>query len=117
VVALDAGRSAGLRGPAGGDLGRKTGDLVFFVFDLLFRRRGPARLPLSERKDAAEALMGRTRRQPSLVDHFVTAGDAVLLSACRMELEGIVSKRLDAPYRRAAARPGPSPSAGPAMRW
>jgi bifunctional non-homologous end joining protein LigD len=32
------------------------------------------------------------------VDHFVTAGDAVLRSACRMHLEGIVSKRLDAPY-------------------
>ena len=33
------------------------------------------------------------------VDHFVTAGDAVLQSACRMALEGIISKRLDAPYR------------------
>jgi bifunctional non-homologous end joining protein LigD len=32
-------------------------------------------------------------------DHFITAGDAVLQSACRMDLEGIVSKRLDAPYR------------------
>ena len=33
------------------------------------------------------------------VEHFVTAGDAVLRSACRMDLEGIVSKRLDAPYQ------------------
>ena len=33
------------------------------------------------------------------VDHFVTAGDAVLQSACRMDLEGIVSKRLDASYQ------------------
>ena len=33
------------------------------------------------------------------VEHFETGGDAVLRSACRMSLEGIVSKRLDAPYR------------------
>jgi bifunctional non-homologous end joining protein LigD len=33
------------------------------------------------------------------VDHFTAAGDAVLSSACRMSLEGIVSKWLDAPYR------------------
>jgi bifunctional non-homologous end joining protein LigD len=31
------------------------------------------------------------------VDHFETGGDAVLNAACRMDLEGIVSKRLDAP--------------------
>jgi bifunctional non-homologous end joining protein LigD len=32
------------------------------------------------------------------VEHFETGGDAVLRSACAMSLEGIVSKRLDAPY-------------------
>ena len=33
------------------------------------------------------------------VEHFSQAGKAVLESACRMDLEGVVSKRLDAPYR------------------
>jgi bifunctional non-homologous end joining protein LigD len=33
------------------------------------------------------------------VEHFTSGGDAVLNSACRMSLEGIVSKKLDAPYR------------------
>ena len=33
------------------------------------------------------------------VDHFETGGDAVLQSACRMALEGIVSKSLAAAYR------------------
>ena len=28
-----------------------------------------------------------------------SGGDAVLQSACKLELEGIVSKKLDAPYR------------------
>ncbi|MBV8393904.1 MAG: ATP-dependent DNA ligase, partial [Alphaproteobacteria bacterium] len=77
-------------------------DLVFFAFDLLFAGGEDLRgLPLRERKarlqQMIEALKGR---HPALryVEHFETAGDAVLDSACRMHFEGIVSKELDAPY-------------------
>jgi bifunctional non-homologous end joining protein LigD len=78
----------------------KTRNLVFFVFDLLFSGDEDLRpLPLSERKARLEAQMTDAPANLRYVDHFVTAGDAVLLSACRMDLEGIVSKRLDAPYQ------------------
>jgi bifunctional non-homologous end joining protein LigD len=82
----------------------KTQDLVFFAFDLLFAEGADLRaLPLRERKarlkplieGAGKAVAARLR----YVDHFETGGDAVLQSACRMHLEGIVSKKLDAPYR------------------
>jgi bifunctional non-homologous end joining protein LigD len=33
------------------------------------------------------------------VEHFETGGDAVLRSACKLSLEGIVSKKADAPYQ------------------
>src|SRR6202795_947353 len=33
------------------------------------------------------------------VEHFETGGDAILQSACKLSLEGIVSKKLDSPYR------------------
>jgi hypothetical protein len=33
------------------------------------------------------------------VEHLETAGEAVLQSACRLSLEGIISKKLSAPYR------------------
>ena len=33
------------------------------------------------------------------VEHFGDAGAAVLQSACRMNLEGVVSKKTGAPYR------------------
>jgi bifunctional non-homologous end joining protein LigD len=33
------------------------------------------------------------------VEHFETDGDAILKSACKLSLEGIVSKKLNAPYR------------------
>ncbi len=32
------------------------------------------------------------------MQHFESTAESVLLSACKMELEGIVSKRLDSPY-------------------
>ena len=78
-----------------------TKDLVFFVFDQMFAGREDLRpLPLSERKDrACRAAVADAPANIRYVDHFVTAGDAVLQSACRMDLEGIVSKRLDAPYQ------------------
>jgi bifunctional non-homologous end joining protein LigD len=77
-----------------------TTNLVFFVFDQMFDGKEDLRaLPLSERKARLEAHVGDAPPNIRYVDHFITAGDAVLLSACRMDLEGIVSKRLDAPYQ------------------
>jgi bifunctional non-homologous end joining protein LigD len=82
----------------------RTDDLILFLFDALFIAGEDLReLPLRERKarlQAAVAKAGkRLAKRIRYVDHFETAGDAVLQSACRMSLEGIVSKRLDAPYR------------------
>jgi bifunctional non-homologous end joining protein LigD len=81
----------------------RTGDLIFFAFDLLFVDGLDLRnLPLRERKARLKALLDaapKTARRIRYVDHFEIDGDAVLQSACRMSLEGIVSKRLDAPYR------------------
>jgi bifunctional non-homologous end joining protein LigD len=78
----------------------KTNDLIFFAFDLLFEGgEDLRRRPLSERKERLEALLAEVA-QPLIrhVEHFDTGGDAVLLSACKLSLEGIVSKKLDEPY-------------------
>ena len=57
-------------------------------------------LPLSERKERLKTLLGKGDNSViRYVDHLSGAGDAVLQSACRMNLEGIISKRLSAPYR------------------
>ncbi len=61
------------------------------------------RFPLSERKARLRSALADAPADIRFVDHFVTGGDAVLLSACRMHLEGIVSKRLDAPYQSGRA--------------
>jgi len=54
---------------------------------------------LSDRHARLQAEIEGAPENIRFVEHFVSAGDAVLQSACRMHLEGIVSKRLDAPYR------------------
>jgi bifunctional non-homologous end joining protein LigD len=78
----------------------KTKDLIFFVFDQMFAGDVDLRpLPLTERKARLQAHVEKAKANIRFVDHFVTAGDAVLQSACRMNLEGVVSKRLDAPYQ------------------
>jgi bifunctional non-homologous end joining protein LigD len=82
----------------------KTQDLVFFVFDALFIEGEDLRSqPLRDRKERLQAVVEaagkKIERRIRYVDHFETAGDAVLQSACRMSLEGIISKRLEAPYR------------------
>ena len=79
----------------------KTDGLIYFAFDLLFDGLEDLRaLPLSDRKARLEAVVDHAGRAGRIrfVEHFETGGDAVLSSACRMHLEGIVSKRLDAPY-------------------
>jgi bifunctional non-homologous end joining protein LigD len=82
----------------------KTGDLIFFGFDLLFADGEDLRaLPLRDRKQRLMRLLEPRRNGKEklirYVDHFEDRGDTVLESAKKLELEGIVSKKLDAPYR------------------
>jgi bifunctional non-homologous end joining protein LigD len=82
---------------------RDTEDLVFFAFDLLFVDGEDLRpLPLSDRKLMLRSLLHRKlapKAPIKFLEYVVGAGEAVLESARRLGLEGIVSKRLDAPYR------------------
>jgi len=78
--------------------------LVLFAFDLMFLEGRDLRpLPLAQRKQELARVLkslpvsGRSRLR--YLDHFDTAGGAVLESACKLSLEGVVSKRLDAPYQ------------------
>jgi len=79
----------------------KSDPLIFFAFDLLFVEGEDLRsLPLTARKTRLETLLKTVRNETHLrfVEHFASGGEAVLESACRMNLEGIVSKLASAPY-------------------
>src|ERR1700733_3430215 len=85
-----------------GALSEGTTDLlVYFAFDLLFEGGEDLRpLSLTDRKERLQQLLSKAGDDTRLrfVEHFEDGGEAVLRSACRLSLEGIVSKRGDAPY-------------------
>ena len=100
VVALDPAGAPSFSALQAAISDGKTADLAYFVFDLLFAGKADLRcLPLSERKTRLQALVAGAPANLRYVEHFVTTGEEMLASASRMGLEGIISKRLDAPYQ------------------
>lgn len=81
---------------------RRADRFVYYVFDLM-RLDGEdlRREPLVERKQALAELLGEQPEDSALrfSDHFHEPGKVMLQHVCRMGLEGVVSKRADAPYR------------------
>src|SRR3546814_7410795 len=74
--------------------------MVLYLCDLRDRDGldlGPS--PLVERKSALAALLRDTERPLRYSEHFEEDGELVLRHACRLSLEGVVSKDRDAPYR------------------
>ncbi len=79
-----------------------TGRMLYYVFDLLRLDGEDLRdEPLVERKERLRQLLEPLDDEGPVrfSDHFVEPGRIMLEHACRMGLEGVVSKRADAPYR------------------
>jgi bifunctional non-homologous end joining protein LigD len=83
---------------AASDAGNTAG-LVYFIFDLLhLDGEDIAALPLIERKARLAALLSGIAPPLHYSDYHRGHGPAFHEHACKLELEGIVSKRADAPY-------------------
>jgi bifunctional non-homologous end joining protein LigD len=103
IVALDHRGSPDFAGLQAALSDGKSDDLIFFAFDLLFLNGQDLRQEcLADRKQALKRLLektyGKNQAEIRYVEHFETGGEAVLKSACRMSLEGIVSKQAGARY-------------------
>jgi DNA ligase D-like protein (predicted ligase) len=80
------------------DTGNGDG-LVFFLFDLLhLDGETIGATPLKERKERLRALLSNATGPLQFSDHQVGRGRTFYDHACALKLEGIVSKRADAPY-------------------
>ncbi|HEX5059023.1 MAG TPA: non-homologous end-joining DNA ligase [Kofleriaceae bacterium] len=79
--------------------GRRDANLAYFVFDLLaLDGEDLTKLPLEERKQRLAKLIGKRQGVLRYSDHVIGNGKAFFELACKKGLEGIVSKRRDAPY-------------------
>jgi bifunctional non-homologous end joining protein LigD len=74
-------------------------DFLLMAFDLLRLDGKDLRpLPLLERKRRLRALLEGLSDDVRYCDHEVGQGGRIFAEACRLGLEGIVSKRIDLPY-------------------
>ena len=81
---------------------RRGNEAVLFAFDLIEHDGDDLRnLPLIERKRRLGKLIGRSKKLRAIQynAHLKGSGASVFAHVCRLGLEGIVSKRVDAPYR------------------
>jgi len=104
IVALDSGGNPDFSALQAALSDGKTDELIFYAFDLMFTEGLDLRLlPLRERKQRLQKLLKSNIKGKNVhiryVEHFESDGETVLESARKLKLEGIVSKRLDAPYR------------------
>jgi ATP-dependent DNA ligase len=74
-------------------------DVFAWCFDLLeLDGRDMRREPIEARKGALARLLRRTKVGLQFNEHITVPGDIVLRHACKLGLEGIVSKRLGSRY-------------------
>jgi bifunctional non-homologous end joining protein LigD len=79
---------------------RRSADAFMWAFDLIEHNGADLRSqPLERRKAALAKILAGPRDGISFNEHVGADGATVFAHACRMGLEGIVSKRLGAPYR------------------
>ena len=77
---------------------RASHQAVLYAFDLLMHEDADLRdLALIARKRRLGRLIGRAKHAIRFVEHLTDDGATVFEHVCRMGLEGIVSKRIDAP--------------------
>ena len=83
------------------------GRMAYYLFDLLeldgedLRKR-----PLIERKQALKKLLASAGNGPlAYSDHVIGGADEVFANACKLKLEGLISKDANAPYVTIAIRP------------
>jgi len=74
--------------------------LALHAFDLIeLNGEDLSRLPNIERKERLEALLAEAEAPIHFADHVIGAGEKLYRTMCGAGQEGIISKRIDAPYR------------------
>lgn len=77
-----------------------TGNLIYMLFDLLFLDHGDLTgLPLLERKGRLQSLLTGAPDLLQFSEHHVGQGETFFRHASKLGVEGIVSKRLECPYK------------------
>lgn len=80
---------------------KKTTKLGYFIFDILYYDNAVLfDMPLIARKEILQALLSKQNKIIFYSDHIVGNGPKVFTKACKSNLEGIISKKVDSAYRQ-----------------
>jgi len=79
----------------------RQGRLVYYAFDLLWRDGDLRKMPQIERKQTLLDLLGENGVELPVLysEHMTGDGQEIFRHAAKLNWEGIISKRADAPYR------------------
>jgi bifunctional non-homologous end joining protein LigD len=79
----------------------RQGRLVYYAFDLLWRDGDLRKLPQTERKQMLLNLLGENAIELPVLysEHLTRDGQKMFEHAAKLNWEGIISKRADAPYK------------------
>ncbi len=99
IVALDERGRSSFQLLQAYDLGSERPNIFFYVFDLLqLNGRDLRKLPLMERKDQLDKLLGKP---PGVIRYSAALGndaEPLLKQARELELEGLIGKKVDSLY-------------------
>ncbi len=100
VVVLEADGRTSFQALQNALTGGRDKDLVYYAFDLLYLDGYDLRkASLRDRKAALAQLLAGPKGVVRYSEHVEGQGDAFFRQACSHSLEGIVTKRAEAPYR------------------
>jgi len=105
VVAADANGRTSFQALQNAMSNAASAKLAYYAFDLPYLDgHDLTDVPLVERKRLLQSLIGAGSALVRFSTHVAGGGPDVLAEACRLGIEGIVSKRADSPYRSTRAR-------------
>ena len=78
----------------------RSGNIVYYLFDLPFLNGMDLReVPLEQRREALSKVLERSEDEVlKFSDDFAETPAALLNSACQMQMEGLIGKRVGSPY-------------------
>ncbi len=83
----------------------KSDKLAFYAFDLLeLAGEDLAKTSNIERKERLEALLATAEPPVHIADHVIGAGEKLFTAMCSAGQEGIIAKKMDAPYRHSRSK-------------
>jgi bifunctional non-homologous end joining protein LigD len=100
LVALEPDGTTSFQGLQNAMAEKRIGQLVYYVFDLLYLDgRNLTRVPLENRKRLLAALASDARGPLRYSEHTAGGAPELFAQAVKMRLEGIICKRRDRPHR------------------